>query len=201
MKPFAYLFMAGLALSALGPAARPAGAQTPPATGNSASIYSDVKAGRVGDVLSVIIAESNSASKNSRTSTQKQNKAAASGSPSSGALNGLFPGAGGSMDFSDQYNGQGAISRTGQLNSRISVRVVEILPNRDLVVEGSKTLEINEDMEVVTLSGVVRAADISAANTVYSYQVGNAKLTYKGKGSLSTAQRPGILTRIINWIL
>lgn len=198
MKPCVYLFMAGLLVSALGSMA---GAQTAPSTGNSVSIYSDVKAARVGDVLSVIISESNSASKNSRTSTQKKNSASTGGDASTGALRGLFPGAGGSLDLSDQYSGQGAISRTGQLNSRISVRVVEILPNRDLVVEGSKTLEINEDMEVVTLSGVVRAADISSANTVYSYQVGNAKLTYKGRGSISTAQRPGILTRIINWIL
>lgn len=201
MKPFAYLFMTGLLVTALGPSAGNAGAQTPPVTGNSVSIYSDVKATKVGDVLSVIISESNSASKNSRTSTQKKNSAAAGGNASTGALKGLFPGAGGSLDFSDQYNGQGAISRTGQLNSRISVRVVDVLPNHDLVVEGSKTLEINEDMEVVTISGVVRIADINSTNTVYSYQVGNAKLTYKGKGSLSTAQRPGILTRIINWIL
>jgi flagellar L-ring protein precursor FlgH len=69
------------------------------------------------------------------------------------------------------------------------------------VVEGTKTLEINEDMEVVTLSGIVRPGDISSSNTVYSHQVGNAKFTYKGTGALSQAQRPGLLTRIINWIL
>jgi len=176
-------------------------AESPPATGNSVSLYSDVKASKVGDVLSVIILESNSASKNSRTATRKQNKAAAKGEATSGALRGLFPGAGGSLDLSDQYSGQGATTRTGQLNSRMSVKVVDVLPNRDLVVEGTKTLEINEDMEVVTLSGIIRTSDISSSNTVFSHQIGNARFVYKGTGALSQAQRPGILTRIINWLL
>jgi flagellar L-ring protein precursor FlgH len=152
-------------------------------------------------VLSVIISESNSASKNSQTSTRKQNKAAVDGDATTGALRGLFPGAGGSLNLSDQYSGQGTTARNGQLNSRMTVKVVDVLPNRDLVVEGTKTLEINEDLEVVTLSGIVRPADISSTNTVYSYQVGNARFTYKGTGALSQAQRPGILTRIINWLL
>ena len=172
-----------------------------PPNGNSVSLYSDMKAFRVGDVISVIIQEQNSASKNSRTATQKQNKAAVKGTPTTGALKGLFPGAGGTLDLNNQYNGQGTTTRTGQFTSRMSVRVNEVLPNRDLVVEGTKTLEINEDMEVVTLSGIVRPGDISSSNTVYSHQVGNAKFTYKGTGALSQAQRPGLLTRIINWIL
>ncbi len=172
-----------------------------PASGTSASLYSDIKAAKVGDVLSVIIMESNSASKNSRTSTRKQNAAAIEGAATTGALSGLFPGASGSLDLSDQFTGQGATTRNGQISSRMTVRVVDLLPNSDLVVEGSKTLEINEDMEVVTISGIVRPSDISSSNTVYSHQVGNARVTYKGTGSLSQAQRPGILTRIINWLL
>ncbi len=176
-------------------------AEAPPPTGNSVSLYGDIRAFRVGDVLSVIIQEQNSASKNSRTATQKQNKPSIKGSATTGALKGLFPGATGSLDLSDQYNGQGSTTRSGQLTSRMTVRVIEVLPSRDLVIEGSKTLEVNEDLEVVTLSGIVRPSDISSANTVYSYQLGNAKFVYKGTGAVSQAQRPGILTRIINWIL
>lgn len=201
MNPFAYMCLAGLAIGVLGTGAGSADAQTPPATGNSVSLYSDVKAYRIGDVLSVIIVESNSASKNSKTATKKQDKITTKGAATTGALDGLFPGMSGSLDLSDQFSGQGSTTRSGQLTSRMTVRVVDVLPNSDLVIEGSKTLEINEDTEVVTLSGVVRPTDISASNTVNSYQIGNAKFTYKGTGALSQAQRPGILTRIINWIL
>lgn len=191
----------GLMSAALILTAPAASGQALPATGSSVSLYSDIKAQKVGDVLSVIIVESTSASKNSRTATRKQNKAAIDGAATSGALDGLFPGAGGSLDLSDQFNGQGSTTRSGQLNSRMTVQVVDILSNRDLVVEGTKTLELNEDLEVVTLSGIVRPSDISSSNTVFSHQIGNARFTYKGTGSLSQAQRPGILTRIINWLL
>lgn len=211
MKPFLYLFGAMCLLAAVSSAEPPpqtgdsvsiaSVATSPPPTGNSVSLYGDLRAFRVGDVLSVIIQEQNSASKNSRTATQKQNKPSIKGNATTGALKGLFPGATGSLDVSDQYNGQGSTTRSGQLTSRMTVRVMEVLPNRDLLIEGTKTLEVNEDLEVVTLSGIVRPSDISSTNSVYSYQVGNAKFVYKGTGAVSQAQRPGILTRIINWIL
>ncbi|MCE5249628.1 flagellar basal body L-ring protein FlgH [bacterium] len=170
-------------------------------SGWSGSLYSDVKAYKVGDVISVIISESNSATKNTKTDTKKQNKSDAKGEASGGALRGLFPGVSGSLDVSNQYGGQGSTVRNGSLSSRITVKVIDVLPDNNLVIEGSKTLELNEDIEVINISGLVRPQDISSQNTVYSYQVANAKITYKGKGSVSDAQRPGLLMRIINWIL
>ena len=172
-----------------------------PDSGWERSLFSDVKAKKIGDVLSVIIAESNSASKDATTSSNKQNKASAKGDATTGALKGLFPGMSGSVDMSGQFKGQGTTARNGKFSSRISVKVVGIKPNKSLIIEGTKTMEINEDTEVVTLSGVVRPEDISSDNTVYSYQIANAKFTYKGKGSVSQGHRPGILMRIINWIL
>ena len=165
------------------------------------SLFSDVKAHKVGDVLSVVISESNSAIKSTKTSTQKQNKGKMKGEATTGALKGLFPGVGGSLDYSNQYNGQGSTVRSGQFSSRMTVKVVDITPGGGLVIEGSKTMEINEETEVVTLSGTVRPEDISSSNTIYSYQIANAKFTYKGKGSISAGQRPGVLVRIINWLL
>ena len=172
-----------------------------PVPGWSSSLYSDVKAYKIGDVLSVIIAESNSASKNAQTSTKKQNKIAADGAATTGALSGLFPGMSGSMDASNQFDGQGSTVKNGRLNSRITVKVIDVLANNNLLIEGSKTLELNEDTEVVTISGVVQPEYISSDNSVYSYQIANAKIVYKGKGTVSEGQRPGILTRLINWIL
>ncbi len=176
------------------------GTKVPP-TGWSVSLYSDVKAHKVGDVLSIIIAESNSATKNTKTSTKKQNKTNTKGSATTGALGGLFPGVSGSLDLSNQFDGQGATVRNGKLDSRITVKVIEVLPDHNLIIEGSKTLDINEETEVVTISGTVQPEYISSDNTIYSYQIANAKITYKGKGSLTQGHRPGILMRLINWIL
>ena len=169
-------------------------------TGMAASIYSDVKAIKVGDVLSVIISENNSASKNAQTNTDKQNKANAEGTATSGALEGLFPGMGGDMDLGSQFKGQASTTRTGKFTSRMTVRVVDVLPNYNLVIEGTKTMEINEDVEVITLSGIVQPELISASNTVYSYQIANLKITYKGKGSVSQGHRIGLLGRILNFV-
>jgi len=204
MKVFVYIGMltvlfAGSAL--VGKAVQPVRADEPPPLGWSTSLYSDVKAFKVGDVLSIIVSESNSATKNAKTNTKKQNKTNTKGDAATGALNGLFPGVSGSMDVSNQYDGTGSTVRNGTLSSRITVKVIDILPNHNLVVEGSKTIELNDDIEVVTISGIVRPQDINSQNIVYSQQVANAKITYKGKGTISQGQRPGILARILNWIL
>jgi len=179
----------------------PAKSEDIPVKAQDISLYSDVKAWKVGDVITVIISESNSATKNAKTATKKQDKASTTGTASSGVLKGLFPGSGGSLDMSNQFNGQGSTVRSGTLTSRMTVKVVDVLPNRNLVVEGSKTMEINEDVEVVVLSGSVRPEDIGRNNSIYSYQIADAKFIYKGKGSVSQGHRPGIIARIINWIL
>ena len=187
--------------SLVGPVVRQAVAEEPPMLGWSSSLYSDVKAFKIGDVLTVIISESNSATKNAKTNTKKQNKTSTKGNASTGAIDGLFPGMSGSMDVSNQYDGQGSTVRNGTLSSRISVKVIDVLPNYNLLIEGSKTIETNDDVEVVTISGIVRPQDIDAQNTVLSQEVANAKITYKGKGTISQGQRPGILARMLNWIL
>jgi flagellar L-ring protein precursor FlgH len=171
-----------------------------PQTGISASLYADVKAKKIGDVLTVIISESNTASKDAQTGTNKQEKADLTGTSTTGALQGLFPGMGGTMDVGNQYKGQASTKRSGKFASRMTVRVIDVLPNNSLVVEGTKTMEINEEVEVVTLSGVVQPELIDATNTVYSYQIANAKITYKGKGSVSQGHRIGLIGRVLNWI-
>ncbi|MFC1649941.1 flagellar basal body L-ring protein FlgH [Candidatus Latescibacterota bacterium] len=174
--------------------------EEPPRTSMLASMYSDVKAKKIGDTLSVIISESNSATKAAQTNTTKQNKGTASGEATTGALDGLFPGMGGSISYDNKYAGQASTSRNGSLTSRMTVLVVDVLPNGNLIIEGTKTMEINNDLEVVTLSGIVQPEHVTSTNTVYSYEIANAKLLYKGKGSMTQGQRVGFLGRIINWI-
>ena len=167
---------------------------------NYPSLYADVKARAVGDVLEVIISESNFGSNNAQTNTSKQNSAEAAGEMTTGALSGLFPGMGGSVDLQNQYSGQAASSRRGTLLSRVSVRIIDVLPNGNLLIEGNKTMEINSDYEVVTVSGIVDPRFISASNTVLSNQIANAKILYKGKGAVAEGNRVGILGRMLNFI-
>lgn len=198
MGKFNFLLFAGILVMGFSAFTQ---AEDIPVKAEDVSLFSDIKAWKVGDVITVIISESNSATKSAKTSTKKQDKASTSGAASAGALKGLFPGMSGDATLSNQFDGQGSTVRSGSLTSRMTVKVIEVLPNRNLLVEGSKTMEINEDVEVVVLSGIVRTEDIGRSNTINSYQIADAKFTYKGKGSVSQGHRPGIFTRILNWIL
>jgi flagellar L-ring protein precursor FlgH len=77
---------------------------------------------------------------------------------------------------------------------------VAIRPNGDLVVEGSRVIGLNSDKEVLTLTGIIRSQDINSDNSVDSYNLADAQITYQGKGAASTAGRPGILTRVLNFV-
>ena len=82
----------------------------------------------------------------------------------------------------------------------MSARVVKVLENGNLVVEGSKVVEINEEKEIIKIKGVVRPQDIEADNTIYSYNIADAEITYSGKGTVHNGHRPGLLSKLLNWI-
>lgn len=96
--------------------------------------------------------------------------------------------------------GSGTTSRTGDLTARISATVKEVLPNGNLVIEGTRWVQVNKDTQILTLTGVVRPEDVRRDNTVLSESIADAKLSNDGKGMISDRQRKGILTRILDWL-
>lgn len=166
------------------------------------SLFSDPKASRVGDALTVVIQESASATNQAATSTAKSNEL---------GIASTVPGAGNLLDFiplhsldsssDNQFSGQASTSRSAQLTARMTVTVVGSKPNGDLVIEGVRTLKINGETEAIHLSGSVNPAMIRADNTVPSSSVGDLNIEYTGKGVTTQGSRPGIIVRIINWIL
>jgi flagellar L-ring protein precursor FlgH len=82
----------------------------------------------------------------------------------------------------------------------MSVTVVGLKPNGDLIIEGSRTIGISNDRETIALSGVVRPKDIAPDNTIDSYLIADAEISYTGKGSAETASRQGFVGRLLNWL-
>ena len=82
----------------------------------------------------------------------------------------------------------------------MSVTVIAVKDNGDLVVEGTKTVAISGDKETIQLSGVVRQRDVSHENSIASHLIADAEISYTGKGTASTGSRPGFFTRLLNWI-
>jgi flagellar L-ring protein precursor FlgH len=167
--------------------------------GKGQSLFTDIKAHRVGDVLTVLIVEQNRASNQVETKTEKSTKISTAGGPGIGSLD-FIPLFGGKADNSNKFDGKGENLRAGSIRARMSVTVVEVRDNGDLVVEGHRVIGINGDEESIYVSGVVRSKDITPDNTVESHLIADAEISYTGKGNASTGSRPGFFTRLINWI-
>ena len=98
------------------------------------------------------------------------------------------------------YSGGGTTSRTETLQAEVSAIVQEVLPNGNLVVEGNRTITVNDETQIISVKGIVRPADIQADNTIYSMYLVNPEIIYHGKGILSSQQKPGWLNRFLDWI-
>ena len=163
--------------------------------GSAMSMYSDKKARNVGDILTIVINE---------TTTQTATKArtnSKSGSLTVGSGTGIF-------DFikafsasgSDSFKADGSATDTNRFIGQITVTVVEVLPNDNMIVEGTQSIWQNRDEHKITLRGVVRRDDVTMNNTVPSTKVADATLKFDGKGPLNAKQRQGILTQIFNFL-
>jgi flagellar L-ring protein precursor FlgH len=167
--------------------------------GQNQSLFTDIKAHQVGDILTVLIYEQNSATQQIETKTEKTTKFSTKGGPGVGSLD-FLPLFGVDGDSKGTHDGKGENIRNGSLRAKMSVTVMAIKPNGDLVIEGSRTIGISGDRETLTLTGVVRQKDITPENTVDSYLIADAEIHYTGKGSANTGSRPGFLMRFLNWL-
>lgn len=167
--------------------------------GGYISLYADHRARQVGDTVTIIIAESSKASKSASTQTSKK-------SGSSSSLDDLFGVSGLPLkmgtDAASDYSGSGSTTRSGSMEATISATVKEVLPNGNLLLEGTRQIAVNDDVQTITVSGIVRPQAIGSDNSVLSTYLANAEIKYVGDGP--TAQRPGIVTRILqtpfHWI-
>lgn len=170
--------------------------------GFETNLYTDRKAYRVGDIITITLNERTQASKNANSQLQKD-------SSSKIGLTSLFgagvrtsnPLTGGSLDLSAQYGAERDTkgdAKAGQSNSligSITVTVSEVLPNGILAVRGEKWMTLNTGDELVRIAGLVRADDIATDNTVPSTRVADARITYSGTGAFADASQPGWLDR------
>lgn len=163
------------------------------------SLTGDRKSHLVDDVITVNVGEANNATNNAQTRTQSQNTGKVAVGGGTGLLK-YMPNAGMGSDLESGFNGQGNTQRQGSMNAVVSARVVEVLPNGTLRIEGSKQVVINEETEVLSVAGLVRPEDIAADNSVPSGRVADAKISYNGRGTDANAEKPGYLARFMDWL-
>ncbi len=168
-----------------------------------ADLSSDVKARYVNDIVTIFVDESANAVSTGVTKTQRASNASAGFSSAAGKFE--IPGRLGNIitaNGSQSLNGQGTTTRSTVLTTTLSARVVDVLPNGFLVIEGSRNVLVNSENQVVTLRGVVRPNDLSRANTVSSAAVAQMELKINGKGVVNDSiRRPNFLYRLLLGIL
>lgn len=163
------------------------------------NLFSDQPAIKVDDILTIMIVESAKAGTESKTNTGKTQSFGVGSNGGTGLMRWL-PQFGGSGSADIGYDGKGTTSRTGSLNATIAVRVTKVLDNGNLVIEGTKVVEVNDEKGLIKVTGIVRPLDIQPNNMIYSSSIADAQITYSGKGAVNDGHRPGILARVINWI-
>ncbi len=167
--------------------------------GSSQSLFTDIKATNIGDNLTVLIFELTNATNRSKTINEETVDASVSGSPGTGVLD-FIPLFGMSTKNSHAYDGKGEVRKNQSLRGKMTVTVVGLKSNGDLVIQGSRSVGVGPNTETMTLDGVVRRRDVKADNTVDSYLIADATITYDGVGPSQHATKPGIVSRVLGWL-
>jgi flagellar L-ring protein precursor FlgH len=167
--------------------------------GQGSSLFSDIKAHKVGDILTVNIYENTQATNKAETKAEKSGASSTSGGPGTGFLD-FIPLFGAKIENKNSFDGKGENLRNRNLRANMSVTVVAVKDNGDLVIEGNRTVGISTDKETLSLTGVVRQRDIKSDNSIDSYLIADAEISYRGKGSITNASRPGPVMRFLNWL-
>src|SRR5690348_7841124 len=176
----------------------------PPADGaiyhdaGSLELFSDPRAHRVGDILTIVLAENTQASKKAETTTSKKDSVDVGAATLWGKTFPLNGGKIASLSGNNGFDGSGSSSQSNQLSGQITVTVAQRLSNGNLVLRGEKWLTINQGRELVRISGIARPEDISPDNTILSTRIANAQIAYTGSGTLADANTQGWLSRFFN---
>ncbi len=153
----------------------------------------------VGDIVTVHIVEISNATNKAGTDTDR--KSSLSMGLSGTYLNHL-PGVGGDLkgNLDRNFEGAGTTKRSNKLTANITARVIHVFPNGNLAIAGSREILVNNENQLIALTGIIRPRDISTNNVVESSRISDAKISYSGTGVLTDSQRKGWLSRILDWV-
>ena len=164
-----------------------------------------------GDIVTVLVREEIAADTTSNTNTKKESDVGAEAAASENEFLVAVPKDGGiglvnearlpnwSITGENEHKGTGSTKRSSSLTTTITCFVSQVLPNGNLMIEGTKKVTVNREDSILTVSGIVRARDVTAENTILSTQVANASVELKGTGPLWTNQKRGLVTRFLDW--
>lgn len=190
-KKIAYLMMLGFLFVIL----PTNGVQAGSLWSDNSSLYSDHKARAVGDIITIIINETSSATRAGKASNSK------SSSTDMSAGTGIFSWiASANAANKDSFSAQGSIANTNNVSAKMTAQIIEVQPNGNFIISGTQSIKQNGEEQKITVVGTVRPDDIAADNTILSTYVANAQIRVDGHGPIAGKQRQGILSQIFNFL-
>ena len=164
----------------------------------SRSLFSDQKATRSGDAITILVVETSSASNDAKTTSSRGSDISFGATGKAGSTS--MPEIGLGITSGNSFKGEGATSSRGSVRAKLSARVDSVLGNGNLVIKGTRTIVVNGEEQVIKIAGVVRPSDIMPDNSVYSYSISDAQIIFEGSGIVSRAQGPGWITKLLHWL-
>jgi len=173
---------------------------------NAKGFFKDQRAHRVGDILTVLVTISDKAQIANKTSRSRS-------STNSAGLGGLFGAALTSIaptipvataidtNSGIKDTGNGSVNRSEKLETRVAAVVTQILPNGNLVIEGSQEVRVNFEVRELIVSGIIRPEDVGADNTIVSSKIAEARIAYGGRGQISDMQQSRYGAQVLDAIL
>jgi flagellar L-ring protein FlgH len=158
------------------------------------ALVADQKAFKIGDALTVLIQEVASASSTVDAKASRSTDFAVRGQTQGQAVRGLGAGTTAGSD------GGGQVVRSGRVTAQITVSVIDIQSNGEMLVQGRQAVDLNGESQIIEVSGRVRPRDINDANSVLSSRLADSRITYAGQGYIADKSQPGTLARIMNWM-
>ena len=162
------------------------------------SMFSDEKANKIGDVITILVVESSQASNNAEKSTGRKSDLGFNASADFGSAS--SPKAAVTVGSNNGFNGTGGTKSSGMISTKISATIDSVRPNGNMVIRGIRKTVINGEEQLISVKGVVRAVDIMPDNSVLSYNISEAEFIFEGKGMIDDAQKPGWFTKFLHWI-
>lgn len=161
-------------------------------------LFTDNKASRAGDIITIHLVERTTASNKAATKLKRDKETNFSFSTQATP----DPAEGNKFGFGgdNSFDGSGSTSRSETLVSTISATVIEVLPNGTMKIDGRRQLKMNNADQYIRVTGLVRKEDINYDNSILSTKIANAEITYDGVGDLDKHQRSGWLGRALTKI-
>lgn len=187
------------------------GQQPPPRNGslyqasNAVTLFDDARAHRVGDIITVSLAEQFNANKKDEASYDKTTQADFGvttplnvfGRTPEQIYSGLGTGGIG-YGSNNRFDGSSDVKQNSSVSGSVAVTVVEVIPNGNLVVRGEKWITVHDGEEVIRFAGIVRPQDITPDNTIESTRVADVRMIYRDTGIAGNTARPGAVTKFLS---